>query len=269
MTAARLDSARLALSATFTAAALTCLGLGAAAQAADAAKASDPAVVASEVASIMGREQAAMNALGADRIQAIARDRVAAKARPDAAAKAPTAVADAVAKRPVAIASRNPAPDAPIAAAPARLDFAALDALPPATGDAQFQCLAAAIYFEARGEPLAGQIGVAEVVLNRVDSRSYPDSICGVTTQGVGSGRGCQFSYACDGRPDVMTSAGPRQRAEKLARLLIDGHPRSVTSGATHFHSTAVRPDWSRKFARTAAIGNHLFYRQPTRVAAN
>jgi len=106
-------------------------------------------------------------------------------------------------------------------------------------------------------------------VLNRVDARNYPGTICGVTTQGVGSGRGCQFSYACDGRPDVMTSAGPRDRAEKLARLLIDGRPRTVTDGATHFHATYVRPDWSRKFARTAAIGNHVFYRQGTRVASN
>ncbi|PJN94271.1 cell wall hydrolase [Amaricoccus sp. HAR-UPW-R2A-40] len=141
--------------------------------------------------------------------------------------------------------------------------------MPAVSGDAQFQCLAQAVYFESRGEPLSGQIAVAEVVLNRVDNPGYPRSICGVTKQGAGSGRGCQFSYACDGRPDVMTSSVSKARSEKIARMLIDGRPRSVTSGATHFHATYVRPDWSRKFARTAAIGNHVFYRQSTRVASN
>lgn len=201
------------------------------------------------LARIMGREQAAMNALGSARISEIASGRV--------GASAPK----------ITVASRGDAAARPASAR--ALDFAALDAMPRVTGDAQWQCLAAAIYFEARGEPLAGQIGVAEVVLNRVDAGSYPGSICSVTTQGVGSGRACQFSYACDGRADVMTSAVPRDRAEKLARMLIDGRPRTVTEGATHFHATYVRPDWSRRFARTAAIGNHVFYRQPTRVASN
>ncbi len=211
--------------------------------------------VATQVARIMSRENAALNALAAARIGAIAGDRRAAKtAAPEAR---------------VTLAARDAAAVEPTAASPARLDFDALAAMPRATGDAEWQCLAQAVYFESRGEPLAGQLAVAEVVLNRVESRAYPRTICGVTTQGAGSGRGCQFSYACDGRPDVMTSATPRDRAEKLARLLIDGHPRTVSDGATHFHATYVRPDWSRKFARTAAIGNHVFYRQPTRVAAN
>lgn len=150
-----------------------------------------------------------------------------------------------------------------------RIDLATLDAMPAATGDAQFHCLAQAVYFESRGEPLAGQIAVAEVVLNRVDSPAYPRSICGVTKQGAGAGRSCQFSYACDGRSDVMTSGVSKARSEKIARMLLDGRSRNVTSGATHFHATYVRPGWSRKFTRTAAIGNHVFYRQPTRVASN
>ena len=75
------------------------------------------------------------------------------------------------------------------AGAAKRLDFATLDALPRASGDAEWQCLAEAIYFEARGEPIEGQVAVAEVVLNRVDDRRYPKTVCGVTNQGVGSGR--------------------------------------------------------------------------------
>ena len=170
----------------------------------------------------------------------------------------------------VTIAARSVSPEmlAADAEAPRTLDFAALDAMPHADGDAEWQCLATAIYFESRGEPLAGQIAVAEVVLNRRDARNYPNSICGVTNQGAGSGRGCQFSYACDGRSDVMQSAVPRERAGKLARMLIDGRPRTVTDGATHFHATYVRPDWSRRFTRTAAIGNHVFYRQGAQLAS-
>jgi spore germination cell wall hydrolase CwlJ-like protein len=147
------------------------------------------------------------------------------------------------------------------------LTFATLDAMPSATGDAEWRCLAAAIYFESRGEPLAGQVAVAEVVLNRVDSRRYPSTVCGVTAQGAGSGRGCQFSYACDGRSDVMTSAAPRARAEKLAALMLAGQPRTVTDGATHFHATHVSPGWASRMTRTAAIGAHRFYRPAEQIA--
>ena len=210
----------------------------------------DAAPMARAVGQLMTREQAALDKLAAERIAALAAGRASGAVVTAGARNAPTARTTA--------------------AVPAgRLDFATLDAMPAVSGDAQFQCLAQAVYFESRGEPLSGQIAVAEVVLNRVDNPAYPRSICGVTKQGAGSGRGCQFSYACDGRPDVMTSSVSKARSEKIARMLIDGRPRSVTSGATHFHATYVRPDWSRKFARTASIGNHVFYRQPTRVASN
>jgi spore germination cell wall hydrolase CwlJ-like protein len=226
--------------------------------AAEAGADTDAAPMARAVGQLMTREQAALDKLAAERIAALA------------AGRASGAVVTAGARNAVTAGARNAPSARPAAAVPAgRLDFATLDAMPAVSGDAQFQCLAQAVYFESRGEPLSGQIAVAEVVLNRVDSSSYPRSICGVTKQGAGSGRGCQFSYACDGRPDVMTSSVSKARSEKIARMLIDGRPRSVTSGATHFHATYVRPDWSRKFARTAAIGNHVFYRQSTRVASN
>ena len=150
------------------------------------------------------------------------------------------------------------------------LSVAGLDSLPPVVElDEQGRCLAQAIYYESRGEPLDGQIAVAEVVLNRVDSRGYPNTICGVTNQGVGSGRACQFSYACNGAPERMASPLPRARAEKLASLMLAGRARAVTDGATHFHATYVRPSWSRQLVRTAAIGQHVFYRQGTRLASN
>ncbi len=162
---------------------------------------------------------------------------------------------------------RAPARPAAAATATSKLDFAALDAMPPAKGGAEFQCLAQAIYFESRGEPIAGQIAVAEVVLNRVDDRNFPKTVCGVTHQGAGSGRGCQFSYVCDGHPDVMKSAVARERSEKLASLMLAGRPRTVSDGATYFHVRSIRPDWSHRFVRTTTIGHHMFYRPGTRVA--
>ncbi|WP_054005678.1 cell wall hydrolase [Cypionkella psychrotolerans] len=136
-----------------------------------------------------------------------------------------------------------------------------LMAQPAPIGDAQWQCLKTAIYFESRGETLQGQFAVAEVVLNRVDSPRYPKTICGVVQQ-RGSGS-CAFSYSCDGNKDVMTEPGPADVAGRIARVMLDGAPRQLTAGATYFHTRAVSPSWSRQFARTAAIGSHLFYRQP------
>ncbi|ESW61208.1 MAG: hypothetical protein Q27BPR15_07765 [Rhodobacter sp. CACIA14H1] len=136
-----------------------------------------------------------------------------------------------------------------------------LAALPAPTGDAQWECLSKAIYFESRGETLKGQFAVAEVILNRVDSPDYPGSICGVVEQ-RGNG-GCQFSYICDGRADRMRDGEAMWRAERIARVMMDGAPRALTMGATHFHTRWVRPGWSNRFPQTATIGAHLFYRQP------
>lgn len=128
-------------------------------------------------------------------------------------------------------------------------------------GDAEWQCLTQALYFEARGESLKGQFAVAEVILNRKDSPRFPGSVCGVVNQAGGGG--CQFSYVCDGRKDVMRERGAADRAGRIARVMLDGAPRALTEGATYFHSRSVRPGWAHRFPRTAAIGAHLFYRQP------
>lgn len=128
-------------------------------------------------------------------------------------------------------------------------------------GDEQWQCLKTALYFESRGETLKGQFAVAEVILNRVDSPAYPKTVCGVV--GQGGGGSCQFSYNCDGNRDVMADRGAADIAGRIARVMLDGAPRALTAGATHFHTRAVRPNWASRFPRTAAIGAHLFYRQP------
>lgn len=144
-----------------------------------------------------------------------------------------------------------------------------LDGLPAAAGDAQWQCLAEALYFEARGESVQGQFAVGEVILNRVASAAYPQSLCGVVKQGTGRKYACQFSYNCDGTPNVINEPQAWDRAGKIAALLLDGTPSDLTSGATHFHTNAVNPSWSRSFMRTTTIGAHLFYREPVRTAAN
>lgn len=143
-----------------------------------------------------------------------------------------------------------------------RYDRAYLSTLPVADGDAEWQCLAQALYFEARGESVAGQFAVAEVILNRRDSSAYPRTVCGVVRQG--GRRGCQFSYACDRHSERIRERAAYVQVGKIARLMLDGAPRALTQGATHFHTRAVRPAWARRFPRTAQIGAHIFYRQPT-----
>jgi hypothetical protein len=142
-----------------------------------------------------------------------------------------------------------------------RYDMAWLATLPSPKGGDDWQCLTEALYFEARGESLKGQFAVAEVILNRVDSGLYPRSVCGVVNQ-RGSGA-CAFSYVCDRNSDKMRDKASRDRAGRIARAMLDGAPRLLTEGATHFHTHAVKPTWARKFKHTATIGAHIFYRQP------
>jgi spore germination cell wall hydrolase CwlJ-like protein len=159
---------------------------------------------------------------------------------------------------------RLPAPDlsgpVPAPAMTDGLTEAWLMAQPAPEGDAEWQCLTEALYFEARGESLEGQIAVAEVILNRVDSPLYPRTVCAVVKQRGGGG--CQFSYVCRGKVKMRETAAA-DLAGRIARAMLDGAPRVLTEGATHFHVRGIRPGWSKRFARTAAIGAHLFYRQP------
>ena len=223
--------------------------------------------VGEQAARVVGTEHSALDAVAGERLAELT------QAMRPVAREPATARSVVVASRgvgPDTIASLTAALVAPSKpAAPARLDMGAIDAMPAVSGDAQMQCLAQAIYFEARGEPLDGQIAVAEVVLNRVDDPKFPKTICGVTRQGAGSGRGCQFSYVCDRNSDTMKSAVSRERSEKIASLMLAGRARTVTDGATYFHTRSIRPDWSRRFVRTASIGHHLFYRSSRQVAGS
>jgi spore germination cell wall hydrolase CwlJ-like protein len=144
-----------------------------------------------------------------------------------------------------------------------------IDAQPKATGAEQWRCLAEALYFEARGETVKGQFAVAEVIMNRVKSARFPGSLCAVINQGTGKKYRCQFTYTCDGHAEVIAEPKAFVRVSKIARLSMDGKVTGLTDGATHYHTTAVSPRWSRVFTRTAKIGVHLFYRQKRRTASN
>ena len=137
----------------------------------------------------------------------------------------------------------------------------------PQVADEETRCLQEAIYHEARGEVIYGQFAVAEVILNRVDLPNYPHSVCGVVYQNAHRRNACQFSYACNGRAITMPNETARRIAGSIAQIMLSGAPRELTDGATHFHTTGVRPAWSRTFQRTAQFGVHLFYREPLRLS--
>lgn len=156
--------------------------------------------------------------------------------------------------RPPALTARSETPRITI-----RYDEGFLDGLPAANGDDDWECLANAIYHEARGETIRGQFAVAEVILNRTESPNYPTTVCRVVHQG--GKKGCQFSFTCDGKSDRVSERTAWARAGKIARLALDGAPRLLTNGAIYFHTVRVRPRWMHRYDRTAAIGSHLFYR--------
>ena len=135
----------------------------------------------------------------------------------------------------------------------------------PASADTtkELNCLATAIYFEARGEPEEGQLAVAQVVLNRVKNPAYPDTICGVVYQNKSKRNRCQFSFACDGRSDRVTDKSAWTKARELARRSVEEQSTTFideVGSATHYHATYVRPRWAGRMTKTDKIGRHIFY---------
>ena len=129
----------------------------------------------------------------------------------------------------------------------------------------ELTCLATAIYFEARGEPVAGQFAVAQVVLNRVRSDRYPSSVCGVVYQNAGRRNRCQFSFACDGKPDIPRNATAWDRSRSIANQCLHHPPQIwVLGDATLYHARYVKPRWAPRATLVAGIGQHLFYEEDT-----
>jgi hypothetical protein len=129
----------------------------------------------------------------------------------------------------------------------------------------QLDCLTTAIYYEARSEPVAGQLAVAQVVLNRTTSKHYPSSICEVVYQGAERKTGCQFSFTCDGSLLRLPRDVAWERSRKSAVHAILGMSDVTIGRATHYHTVAISPKWSNTLLRTANVGSHVFYRFPNR----
>lgn len=155
------------------------------------------------------------------------------------------------------------AADLSYAARPAQLsDFVGLHVQLPEGGlMAQETCLAQAVYFEARSEPLEGQLAVAQVILNRVSDKRFPDSICEVVFQNERLRHRCQFSFACDGRSDQPYDRRAWKVAKKIAVVALVGEWQDLSLQATHYHAEYVSPYWQARMHQTAQYGRHKFYR--------
>jgi spore germination cell wall hydrolase CwlJ-like protein len=124
------------------------------------------------------------------------------------------------------------------------------------------KCLAEAVYFEARGEAVRGQIAVAQVVMNRTFSGFYPNTVCGVVYQNKHRHYACQFTFACDNVADVVREPDMWDRARKIAKAMLDGQlwlPEVAKS--THYHAYWVHPSWVAEMKKMYKFGVHTFYR--------
>ena len=148
------------------------------------------------------------------------------------------------------------APKPPVADQP---NYAAL--IPAADSVRQMRCLAEAIYFESRSEPLEGQAAVGQVVLNRVRSGYYPSNVCGVVYQDRERPFACQFSFACEGKALRVDEPGPWAVAMRIAKEVVSGErydPKLIY--ALNYHANYVYPFWAPMLTRLEKIGNHIFY---------
>ncbi|PHR59109.1 MAG: cell wall hydrolase [Robiginitomaculum sp.] len=144
-----------------------------------------------------------------------------------------------------------------------------IDAIPSAkdllaqskTMGQEVQCLAEAVYYEARSEHFPGQKAVAEVILNRVKSKHFPNSICGVVYEGAERTTGCQFSFACDGSTAKLPHGKSWDRSYKVAEHMMMGMSSPLTNRATHYHTTGVSPTWAPYMRQTRQYDTHVFYR--------
>lgn len=116
-------------------------------------------------------------------------------------------------------------------------------------------CLALNIYHEARDQPLAGQIAVAQVVVNRVLHENYPSSVCGVVKQKH------QFSWLWDDISDKPYEKEAWMLSKRIARTVLAGKTTEIIEGATHYHATSVKPKWARKLQKIVQIDKHIFYK--------
>jgi spore germination cell wall hydrolase CwlJ-like protein len=132
-----------------------------------------------------------------------------------------------------------------------------VEAMPPAAGlSREMECLAGAIYFESRGEPLDGQLAVGQVIVNRAESGRFPTDYCGVVYQKS------QFSFVRGGTmPRIDRGSSSWKKASAIARIAHEGLWASEAGDALFFHARYVKPSWSRTKIARATIDSHIFYR--------
>ena len=132
-----------------------------------------------------------------------------------------------------------------------------VEAMPHGAGlSREMECLAGAIYFESRGEPLAGQLAVGQVVVNRAESGRFPGDYCGVVYQKS------QFSFVRGGTmPRIDRGSLAWKRASAIARIAHEGLWNSEAGDSLYFHAKYVKPSWSRTKIARATIDTHIFYR--------
>ena len=128
-------------------------------------------------------------------------------------------------------------------------------------------CLAEAVYYEARSESFEGKLAVANVVLERLRRKDFPNTICKVVHDGVYWKNNivrnkCAFSYYCDGKHERMLNDKAKQDAYNIADLSLNGIKLTDTMGCTHYHAVYVKPTWIDSFIYVTKIGHHLFYRK-------
>ena len=136
-------------------------------------------------------------------------------------------------------------------------------------------CLAKNVYFEARNQPLAGQLAVVSVTINRVNDKRFPNTICGVVYEGphrpswkdntimIPVRHRCQFSWYCDGKPDDINQLGIYMDIMQFSKILLTSRVMmfDITDGATFYHADYVMPSWAKSKIKTIEIGDHIFYR--------
>jgi len=129
-------------------------------------------------------------------------------------------------------------------------------------------CLALNIYYEARNQPVVGQIAVSQVVLHRVKDKRYPNTVCKVVRQAKYSKGGtipvrhkCQFSWFCDGKSDRPLEKDAFRWSVSLSKRILAGEFADLVDGSTHYHSDKVNPKWSVNKKEIGKIGDHIFYR--------
>ncbi len=126
--------------------------------------------------------------------------------------------------------------------------------------DDAITCLARSIYWEARGEGVAGQEAIANVVMNRLGHEGFPETVCAVVTEGKEQGA-CQFSWWCDGHSDAAEEAKSYASAKEISRKALNRQLDDRTKGAFYFHNRNLTPSWSTEYIKTAEVGDHIFYK--------